>query len=127
MNLTARARPLILAAGTVVALATLAIADMDRPDAGLGQWLFLFGLAGFAFLPYGVLALATRSGPAWVPLLAALAMFGLDLGARIRVRWFPQDAQDALILMFLPLWLLPASLLLWIAMAYVQGLRRRRG
>ena len=89
-----QARALILAAGVAVALATLAIADMDRPDADLGQWLFLSGLAVFAFLPYGVLALATRVGPAWVPLVAALAMSGLDLGARIRVRWFPQDAQD---------------------------------
>ena len=121
-----QARALILAAGVAVALATLAIADMDRPDADLGQWLFLSGLAVFAFLPYGVLALATRVGPAWVPLVAALAMSGLDLGARIRVRWFPQDAQDGLLLMFLPLWLLPASLLLWIALVAVRGWRARQ-
>lgn len=121
-----RARVMILGAGAAVALATLAIADMDRPDADLGQWLFLLGLAVFAFLPYGVLALATRTGPAWVPLLAALAMSGLDLGARIRVRWFPQDAQDGLLLMFLPLWLLPASLLLWIALVAWRGWRQRQ-
>ncbi|TKS54450.1 hypothetical protein E4582_06495 [Luteimonas yindakuii] len=126
MSVHDRVRALILGAGAAVALATLGIADMDRPDADLSQWLFLFGLAVFAFLPYAVLALAARTGPAWVPLFAALVMLGLDLGARIRLRWFPQDAQDGLLLMFLPLWLLPASLLLWIALVALRGWRARQ-
>lgn len=118
---------LILALGAVVALATLAIADLG--GAGAGTWAFVLGLAVAAALPYLVLSRAARTGPAWIVLLAAVLACGLDLGARIRVRWFPQDAQDALLLVALPLWLIPGSLLLWCGLALARGRReaRRRG
>lgn len=126
MTTTAAGR-LILALGAVVALATLAIADLG--GAGPGAWGFVLGLAAAAALPYVVLWRAARTGPAWVALLAAVLACGLDLGARIRVRWFPQDAQDALLLVALPMWLIPGALLVWCGLALAHGRReaRRRG
>ncbi len=117
------ARPLLLGAGVLVALATLAIADMRQPGADAGQWLFMAGLIVAGFLPYAILVLAARTGPVWVAILAGLAMAALDLAARVRVHWFPQDAQDGLLLVALPVWLIPAALVLWCAMAVVQGIR----
>ena len=67
-------------------------------------------------------ALAAR-----VPGVSVLPSSGVTgAGARIRIRWFPQDAQDALLLVALPVWLLPAALLLWCLLALLRGRRERR-
>jgi hypothetical protein len=108
--------------GALVVVATFAIADWR---AG-GALLFLVAIAAFAFAPYALLSVAARTGHAGVALVVAVVMFGVDIGARVRVRFFPQDAQDGLLLVFLPVYFLLAAVAVLAVLALLAARRRRR-